>query len=227
MTATGPELTTLCDVLHRSRSVEVRGGWRLDGENRRQADRPLPFNHHAARRHRILRAQYRGCNWPMYDSGLRRQSDLTGSRCRLAQGGRIGGIVLLTLLHEWPDGLGCQQFHVVLEADQHAGLMMRRAACLHDDRAGLLRLEERHQLAPPQLAPDLSLSELVHGMDKTDLAVSRRIIVTLIVGGSLLQIPLDPHRGILLAMGLSTSSEPARGIVAWIWQESTEIDSSA
>src|SRR4051794_41379461 len=54
------------------------------------------------------------------------------------------------------------------EADQHAGPVVRRAARLHDDRAGLLLLEERPQLAPPQLAPDLGLSELVHGVDLKD-----------------------------------------------------------
>ena len=39
--------------------------------------RPLPFKHHAARRHRIPRAQYRVRNWPQYDAGLRRRGDLT------------------------------------------------------------------------------------------------------------------------------------------------------
>ena len=37
----------------------------------------MPFKHHAARRHRILRAQYRVRNWPAYDAGLRRRGDLT------------------------------------------------------------------------------------------------------------------------------------------------------
>jgi len=40
-------------------------------------NRPLPFKHHAARRHRIPRAQYRVRNWPAYDAGLRRRGDLT------------------------------------------------------------------------------------------------------------------------------------------------------
>ena len=37
----------------------------------------MPFKHHAARRHRIPRAQYRVRNWPAYDAGLRRRGDLT------------------------------------------------------------------------------------------------------------------------------------------------------
>ena len=37
----------------------------------------MPFKHHAARRHRIARAQYRVRSWPAYDAGLRRQGDLT------------------------------------------------------------------------------------------------------------------------------------------------------
>ena len=61
---------------------------------------------------------------------------------------RIGGIVLLALLHERPDRLGRDQLHLVPKAGQHAGPVMRRTARLHDDRAGLLLLEERDQLAP-------------------------------------------------------------------------------
>ena len=37
----------------------------------------MPFKHHAARRHRIPRAQYRVRNWPAYDAGLRHRGDLT------------------------------------------------------------------------------------------------------------------------------------------------------
>ncbi len=37
----------------------------------------MPFKHHAARRHRIPRAQYRVRNWREYDAGLKRRGDLT------------------------------------------------------------------------------------------------------------------------------------------------------
>jgi hypothetical protein len=37
----------------------------------------MPFKHNAARRHRIPRARYRITNWPAYEAGLRRRSDLT------------------------------------------------------------------------------------------------------------------------------------------------------
>ncbi len=37
----------------------------------------MPFNHNAARRHRIPQARYRVTNWPAYEAGLRRRGDLT------------------------------------------------------------------------------------------------------------------------------------------------------
>jgi hypothetical protein len=37
----------------------------------------LPFQHNAARRHRIPRARYRVQNWPAYEAGLKRRGDLT------------------------------------------------------------------------------------------------------------------------------------------------------
>ena len=37
----------------------------------------MPFKHHAARRHRILKARYRAQNWPAYKAGLKRRGDLT------------------------------------------------------------------------------------------------------------------------------------------------------
>ena len=58
----------------------VHGGWAVRAVGRRAAapeHRPLPFKHHAARRQRIPRAQYRVRNWPAYDAGLRRRGDLT------------------------------------------------------------------------------------------------------------------------------------------------------
>lgn len=36
----------------------------------------MPFKHNAARRHHIPQARYRVTNWPAYDTGLRRRSDL-------------------------------------------------------------------------------------------------------------------------------------------------------
>ena len=38
---------------------------------------PMPFKHHAVRRHRIPRARYRVTNWPAYEAGLLRRGDLT------------------------------------------------------------------------------------------------------------------------------------------------------
>ena len=88
------------------------------------------------------------------------------------------------------------------EADQHAGPVVRRAARLHDDRAGLLLLEERPQLAPPQLAPDLGLSELVHGVDLKDgLGGIQADHGDAHRGWFLSADPLDPHSGTLLAVG--------------------------
>ena len=37
----------------------------------------MPFQHHAARRHRIPKACYRVTNWPAYEAGLRRGGDVT------------------------------------------------------------------------------------------------------------------------------------------------------
>ena len=37
----------------------------------------MPFERHAARRHRIPKARYRVTNWPEYETGLRRRGDLT------------------------------------------------------------------------------------------------------------------------------------------------------
>src|SRR3712207_3828667 len=37
----------------------------------------MPFEHHAARRHRIPKARYRVRNWREYEAGLRRRGDLT------------------------------------------------------------------------------------------------------------------------------------------------------
>lgn len=65
-----------------------------------------------------------------------------------AKCGCVGGIVLLALLYEGPDRLGRDQLHVVPKTDQHADPVVRRAAGLQDDRASLLLLEERDQLAP-------------------------------------------------------------------------------
>ena len=58
-----------------------------------------------------------------------------GPGCGRAECRRIGGIVLLALLHERLDRLGRDQLHVMSKAGQHAGPMMCRAARLHDDRA--------------------------------------------------------------------------------------------
>jgi len=57
----------------------------------------------------------------------------------------------------------------------------------------------QNQLAAPDQAEFVLCKQTI-------LAVSRPIMVTLIVGGSFPADPLDPHRGILLAMGLSTPS---------------------
>jgi hypothetical protein len=73
---------------------------------------------------------------------------------------------------------------------------MRRAARLHDDDAGLLLLEERDQVVPLQLALHLQLSGLVNGVTwKTDLAVSRPIMVIPIAGGSLSTGSDNPYCG--------------------------------
>ena len=37
----------------------------------------MPFEHHAARRHRIPPARYRVRNWREYEAGLKRRGDLT------------------------------------------------------------------------------------------------------------------------------------------------------
>ena len=37
----------------------------------------MPFEHNAARRHRIPQARYRVRNWPAYEAGLKRRGDLT------------------------------------------------------------------------------------------------------------------------------------------------------
>jgi hypothetical protein len=37
----------------------------------------MPFEHHAARRHRIPKARCRVRNWPAYEAGLKRRGDLT------------------------------------------------------------------------------------------------------------------------------------------------------
>ncbi len=37
----------------------------------------MPFEHHAARRHRIPRARYRVPDWREHEAGLRRRGDLT------------------------------------------------------------------------------------------------------------------------------------------------------
>src|SRR4051794_41899373 len=88
------------------------------------------------------------------------------------------------------------------EADQHAGPVVRRAARLHDDRAGLLLLEERPQLAPPQLAPDLGLSGRVHGVDLEDgLGGIQADHGDAHRGWFLSADPLDPRGGTLLAVG--------------------------
>jgi len=73
------------------------------------------------------------------------------SGCSLADGRRIGGIVLPALLYKRPDGLRCDQFYVMPETGQHPGPMMGRAAGLQNDCAGLVLLEEWNQLAPLSL----------------------------------------------------------------------------
>ncbi len=65
----------------------------------------------------------------------------------LADRRRVCCVVLLALLHKGPDRLRRDQLHLVSKPGQHARLMMRRAARLHDDRAGLLLVEKRDQLA--------------------------------------------------------------------------------
>ncbi len=37
----------------------------------------MPFKHNACRRHRIPKQRFRITNWPAYEAGLRRRSDLT------------------------------------------------------------------------------------------------------------------------------------------------------
>src|SRR5271156_4857642 len=98
----------------------------------------------------------------------------------------IGRVVLLSLLHERLDGFGCNQLHRMTKTSEYAGPVMGSATGLHHDRAGRLLLKKRDQLAPAQLPLDLRLSSLVHAwIWKTDFAVSRPIMVMLIVGGSL------------------------------------------
>src|SRR5271170_401355 len=95
---------------------------------------------------------------------------LGGDKLHVGMGGgraecrRVGGIVLLALLHEWSDGIGRYQLHIVSEASQHAGPMMSRPARLQYNRAGLLLCEERDNLVPSQLALDLRPSGLIHSM---------------------------------------------------------------
>ena len=91
-----------------------------------------------------------------------------GPACGLTYRSCVSRIVFLALLHKRLDRLGRDQLHLVSKADQHAGPVMRRTARLHDDRAGLLLLEEHDQFAPAQLAPDRGRSGLVYSVDLED-----------------------------------------------------------
>lgn len=73
---------------------------------------------------------------------------LHGNECRIGAG--CGGadrrgvdtIVLLAPFHEWPDRLGSDQLHLVAEATQDTGPVVRRAACLHDHGTARLLLKK-------------------------------------------------------------------------------------
>ena len=78
-----------------------------------------------------------------------------------AQRRRISGVVLLALLHERLYRLGRDQLHVVSKTGQYTAPMMRCAACLHDDPAGVLLLElcAAHNYVEP--GPDIGASRLL------------------------------------------------------------------
>src|SRR3954471_11918711 len=86
--------------------------------------------------------------------------------------------------------------------------MMGGAASLHHDRATFLLFEERDQLAPAQLRPSSTFPvSFTPWIWKTDLAVSRPIMLMLIAGGSFVAGSDNPHFGTLMPLGPSTPSE--------------------
>ncbi len=88
-----------------------------------------------------------------------------GAAGSYAQGHRISGVVLLALLHESLDRLGRDKFHVVPGTGEYAAPVMRCTACLYNNGAAVLFLEEWHQLAPAQLAPEAHFPGLVDSVD--------------------------------------------------------------
>src|SRR4029453_19616189 len=88
-----------------------------------------------------------------------------GLGCGDADRRRVGGIVLLASLHERSDRLRSDQLHLVSEAAQYTGPMVRRTARFHDNGAARLPLEEWDQLAPPQLALELRLAGRVDAVE--------------------------------------------------------------
>ena len=124
---------------------------------------------HGVRQHRLLLDQKRSGRMQGQDALLLHVLGWhelhAGPRGGIADRRRIGRIVLLSLLHEGFDRFGGNQFHRVTEAGQQPRPVMGGATSLHHDRAALLFIEERDQLAPAQFAPDLHLSGLVDTVD--------------------------------------------------------------